>query len=237
MPAAEPPLAVLQPTQYLLLRTSTETTPLLFSSSTSRRLLHFFLPRLDNIPPPIAAAYFPSFPNSKRPPSLIPVPSSPHISTCSARPQPPLSSDRHHMATALHTVELQSSSPKSSNPKLSALHLTNECVAKIDLKSKTNMVDYAMAIHKNLHHTEEVPQGQIRNPRRAEVVSRLKSKEESAAPLISFLQNSSYVQEHKADKQYNIQMLNDWFKIEALYQYAKFRFECGSYSAAYEFLY
>ncbi|ONK61428.1 uncharacterized protein A4U43_C08F29800 [Asparagus officinalis] len=79
------------------------------------------------------------------------------------------------------------------------------------------MVDYAMAIHKNLYHTEEVPQGQICNPRRAEVVSRLKSKEESAAPLISFLQNSSYVQEHKADKQYNIQMLNDRFKIEALY--------------------
>ncbi|ONK69618.1 uncharacterized protein A4U43_C05F24860 [Asparagus officinalis] len=52
---------------------------------------------------------------------------------------------------------------------------------------------------------------------RSEVVSRLKSKEESAAPLISFLQNSSYVQEHKADKQYNIQMLNDRFKIEALY--------------------
>ncbi|ONK60570.1 uncharacterized protein A4U43_C08F19970 [Asparagus officinalis] len=99
------------------------------------------------------------------------------------------------------------------------------------------MVDYAMAIHKNLYHTEDVPQGQIRNPRRAEVVSRLKSKEESAAPLISFLQNSSYVQEHKADKQYNIQMLNDQFKIEALYQYAKFQFECGSYSAAYEFLY
>nr|ABB55323.1 eIF3e-related protein [Asparagus officinalis] len=40
----------------------------------------------------------------------------------------------------------------------------NAWSAKIDLKSKTNMVDYAMAIHKNLYHTEEVPQGQIRNP-------------------------------------------------------------------------
>ncbi|ONK56259.1 uncharacterized protein A4U43_C10F5760 [Asparagus officinalis] len=75
------------------------------------------------------------------------------------------------------------------------------------------MVDYAMAIHKNLYHSEEVPHGQIRNPRRAEIVSRLKSLEESAALLISFLQNPSYDQELEADKQYNVQMLSDQFKV------------------------
>ena len=31
--------------------------------------------------------------------------------------------------------------------------------AKIELLSKTNMVDYAMDIHKSLYHTEDVPQG------------------------------------------------------------------------------
>lgn len=31
--------------------------------------------------------------------------------------------------------------------------------AKINLLSQTNMVDYAMDIHKSLYHTEEVPQG------------------------------------------------------------------------------
>ena len=49
--------------------------------------------------------------------------------------------------------------------------------------------------------------------RRAEVVSRLKSLEESAAPLISFLQNEQLVQELRPDKQYNIMMLNDRFKV------------------------
>ncbi|XP_020251105.1 eukaryotic translation initiation factor 3 subunit E-like [Asparagus officinalis] len=87
--------------------------------------------------------------------------------------------------------------------------------AKIELLSKTNMVDYAMDIHKNLYHTEEVPQEMFN--RRTEVVSRLKSLEESAAPLISFLQNPSYVQELKADKQYNVQMLNDRFKVLFLF--------------------
>lgn len=32
--------------------------------------------------------------------------------------------------------------------------------AKIELLAKTNMVDYAMDIHKSLYHTEDVPQGQ-----------------------------------------------------------------------------
>jgi len=78
--------------------------------------------------------------------------------------------------------------------------------------------------------------------RRVEVVARLKSLEEMAAPLISFLQNPSLVQELRSDKQYNLQMLNDRYQIgpnqiEALYQYAKFQFECGNYSGAADFLY
>ncbi|XP_010269659.1 PREDICTED: eukaryotic translation initiation factor 3 subunit E-like [Nelumbo nucifera] len=112
--------------------------------------------------------------------------------------------------------------------------------AKIELLNKTNMVDYAMDIHKSLYHTEEVPQDMV--DRRVEVVARLKSLEESAAPLISFLQNPNSFQELRPDKQYNLQMLNDRYQIgsdqiEALYQYAKFQFECGNYSGAADYLY
>jgi eIF3 subunit 6 N terminal domain len=49
--------------------------------------------------------------------------------------------------------------------------------------------------------------------RRVEVVARLKSLEESAAPLISFLQNAALVQELRPDKQYNIQMLSERFQV------------------------
>jgi translation initiation factor 3 subunit E len=78
--------------------------------------------------------------------------------------------------------------------------------------------------------------------RRVEVVGRLKLLEESAAPLISFLQNPALVQELRTDKQYNLQMLHDRYQIgteqiEALYEYAKFQFECGNYSGASDFLY
>ncbi|KAF5178331.1 Eukaryotic translation initiation factor 3 subunit e [Thalictrum thalictroides] len=112
--------------------------------------------------------------------------------------------------------------------------------AKIELLNKTNMVDYAMDIHKSRYQTEEVPQDMI--DRRIKVVARLKALEESAAPLITFLQNPNMLQEFRADKQYNLQMLQERYQIgpdqiEALYQYAKFQFECGNYSGAADFLY
>ena len=111
---------------------------------------------------------------------------------------------------------------------------------KIELLNKTNMVDYAMDIHKSLYHTEDVPQDMI--DRRLEVVARLKALEEVAPPLVAFLQNPNAVQEHKADKQYNLQMLIERYQIgteqiEALYQYAKFQFECGNYFGAADHLY
>ena len=49
--------------------------------------------------------------------------------------------------------------------------------------------------------------------RRAEVVARLKSLEEGAAPLVAFLQNPAAVQELRADKQYNLQMLNERYQV------------------------
>jgi translation initiation factor 3 subunit E len=73
------------------------------------------------------------------------------------------------------------------------------------------MVDYAMDIHKTLYQTEDVPQEMVE--RRADVVARLKSLEDAAAPLVAFLQNPSAVQELKADKLYNLQMLNDKYQV------------------------
>ncbi|RVX09556.1 Eukaryotic translation initiation factor 3 subunit E [Vitis vinifera] len=99
--------------------------------------------------------------------------------------------------------------------------------AKIELLNKTNMVDYAMDIHK-----ESLPH-RGRSSRyggeEAEVVARLKALEEAAAPLVSFLQNPNAVQELRADKQYNLQMLNDRYQNSSL--------NVGNYSGAADYLY
>ena len=49
--------------------------------------------------------------------------------------------------------------------------------------------------------------------RRVELLTRLKALEEAAPPLISFLQNPNAVQELRADKSYNLQMLNDRYQV------------------------
>lgn len=112
--------------------------------------------------------------------------------------------------------------------------------AKICLLSGTNMVDYAMDIHKSLYDTDDVPADMV--ARRSEVVARLRTLDEAAAPIVAFLSNQQLVQELRPDKQYNIHMLQERYQIgpdqiEALYQYAKFQFECGNYSGAADFLY
>lgn len=47
------------------------------------------------------------------------------------------------------------------------------------------------------------------------MVARLKALEEAAAPLVTFLLNPSSVQELRADKNYNLQMLNDRYQVKS----------------------
>eukprot|EP00850_Spirogloea_muscicola_P016421 SM000133S26787 [mRNA] locus=s133:94362:97145:+ [translate_table: standard] len=82
--------------------------------------------------------------------------------------------------------------------------------AKIELLAKTNMVDYAMDIHKMLHKTSDVPQEMV--ARRGEVFGRLKDLEDRAAPVIGFLQNPALVQELRQDKAYNLAMLAEKYQ-------------------------
>ncbi|TKW31166.1 hypothetical protein SEVIR_2G087100v4 [Setaria viridis] len=115
--------------------------------------------------------------------------------------------------------------------------------AKLTLLGGTNMVDYAMAIHRSLHGTDEVPGGMV--ARRAEVVDRLVALQQTgppALPLYAFLRDPQLVQLLRPDKEYNVHMLQERFQIgpdqiEALYDDAKFLFECGSYSDAAAYLY
>jgi translation initiation factor 3 subunit E len=82
---------------------------------------------------------------------------------------------------------------------------------KICLLSGTNMVDYAMDIHKSLHGTDDVPADMV--ARRSEVVARLRTLDEAAAPIVAFLSNQQLVQELRLDKQYNIHMLQERYQV------------------------
>ncbi|CAN6213541.1 unnamed protein product [Urochloa humidicola] len=116
--------------------------------------------------------------------------------------------------------------------------------AKLHLLTGTNMVDYAAAIHASLRGDEEAPGDMA--ARRAEVVGRLVAIQQQtggpALPLYAFLRDPQLVQLLRPDKEYNAHMLQERFQIgsdqiEALYDDAKFLFECGSYSDAAAYLY
>ena len=60
--------------------------------------------------------------------------------------------------------------------------------------------------------------------------------------MVAFLSNESSVKQLRQDKAYNTQLLQENFQIgapqiEALYFFAKFQFDCGSYSEAAETLF
>lgn len=63
--------------------------------------------------------------------------------------------------------------------------------AKIALLQNTNMVDFAMDIHKELYQTEDVP-AEMMN-RRQEVVQRLRTLQKAVDPIINCLSNPNVI--------------------------------------------
>jgi len=125
-------------------------------------------------------------------------------------------------------------------PQVQGIYPENEILqAKIDLLQATNMVDYAIDIYQNLHGVDTPSQELL--DRRAVVVAKLKELQGSAEKVVAFLTNPALVKQLRSDKAYNLEMLSTQHEIgeqdiEALYNYAKFQFDCGNYSGAAEFL-
>jgi hypothetical protein len=63
--------------------------------------------------------------------------------------------------------------------------------AKIALLQGTNMVDFAMDIHKELYQSEDVPAAMT--DRRTEVVNRLRSLQKAVDPIINCLSNPNVI--------------------------------------------
>jgi len=111
--------------------------------------------------------------------------------------------------------------------------------AKLELLSKTNMVDFAMDMYKKLHKSDNVPEEMLK--KRQIVVSKLKTLVESD-PLLQLCQNPELVEQLKTEKKWSLRELEASHgvlpeSLDALYQYAKFQFDCGNYSGAAEILF
>ena len=77
--------------------------------------------------------------------------------------------------------------------------------AKLALLKTTNMVDFAMDIHKALTGSEEVPQEMKEH--RSTVVARLRQLQHDVDPIIKCLENPNVVRNFRQDKAFNLQVL------------------------------
>jgi translation initiation factor 3 subunit E len=76
--------------------------------------------------------------------------------------------------------------------------------AKLALLKDTNMVDFAMDIHKALTGSEDVPQEMKEH--RSKVVARLRQLQRDVDPIIKCLENPNVVRNFRQDKAFNLQV-------------------------------
>jgi len=111
--------------------------------------------------------------------------------------------------------------------------------AKLKGLAKTNMVDFAMDLHKKLYNTEEVPEEM--KTKRESVLAKLKEFQVTCGPILKVVDNQDLVKQLRTDKLFTVQYLQDNYQIspesvDELYKFAKFQFECGNYTGASEYL-
>jgi len=113
---------------------------------------------------------------------------------------------------------------------------------KLDLLSTTNMVDYAMDVYRQLYPDRDIPRNLTE--KRVEVVSKLKSLQESTGSIMELFENPEVVTlvQNSRDGRALFETLQREHNfqpemVEQLYTYAKFQFECGNYQVGAEYLY
>merc|ERR1711976_1009620 len=113
---------------------------------------------------------------------------------------------------------------------------------KLDLLKSTNMVDFAMDVHRGLYPDQEVPPALIE--KRAAVLAELKRLTVETEPVGKIFENeevTDMINNARDGRQlFNLLTEKHGFKAEmldALYKYAKFQYEIGNYSGAAEYLY
>jgi len=114
--------------------------------------------------------------------------------------------------------------------------------SKLELLSNTNMVDFAMDVHKNLYPDQDIPTSLLE--KRKSVVEKLKGLQENTEKIQKIFEDDEVVKmiQNARDGRVlfeSLQKSHDFQPemVDKLYEYAKFQFECGNYTAASEYLY
>ncbi|XP_032689387.1 eukaryotic translation initiation factor 3 subunit E isoform X1 [Odontomachus brunneus] len=114
--------------------------------------------------------------------------------------------------------------------------------AKLDILSKTNMIDYTIDIRKQLYPNLEVPEEL--KARRADVLQELSSLQNNVSVVVALMNNEEVMK--KMENMRDSKTLNNYltqesdFRVEMMDSFvklAKYRYECGNYSVSTSYLY
>ena len=135
--------------------------------------------------------------------------------------------DRHLVIPLLEFID--------QHPNMDGVYAKSDIMqAKLELLSNTNMVDYAIEIHHELHDSE--PPVELVE-RRDKVLMALQALQEDAGHLIDIMANEELMAELTEGGNFNLDYLSREHDItedvlEAVYEFGKFQFDCGNYEDA-----
>lgn len=108
--------------------------------------------------------------------------------------------------------------------------------AKLELLSNTNMLDYALEIHAEIHGSDAEPPAELLE-RREQVLVVLQALQEASAPMLAVLDDAELHAQLVQGGRFTLDVLASEFGVtadvlDAVYDYGKFQFDCGSYEDA-----
>ncbi|KIY03247.1 eukaryotic translation initiation factor 3 subunit E [Fonsecaea multimorphosa CBS 102226] len=112
--------------------------------------------------------------------------------------------------------------------------------AIFNLLSDTNMIDYVGNLYKEIHKSESTPADFAK--KREEVLNQLAKFEEESAHLTNLLNDESVTSQLRSDKVANLKFLEEQHgvtqqMVDNLYDFGRFRYQCGLYPEAADLLY
>lgn len=113
-------------------------------------------------------------------------------------------------------------------------------LAIFNLLKNTNMIDYVGNLYKEIHKTDTIPAEYAK--KREEVLNKLAAFEEESAHLTNLLNDESVTSQLRSDKVANLKFLEESHgvtqqMVDNLYDFGRFRYECGLYPEAADLLY
>lgn len=113
-------------------------------------------------------------------------------------------------------------------------------LATYNLLKNTNMVDYVSSLYEEINNGQKPP-AEIEK-RKPEVLNRIAKYEDETAHLMNVLSDEAVTSNLRSDKVANMKYLEESHgvtqqMVDTLYDYGKFKYECGQYPDAADILY